>query len=206
MADMKITLDVVPDKFKECLDTSYKGHLDYEEGIKEALGFCKFLNNTVVINIDFDNILFHGDKIADAIEDYKNLYDDSLTFSVTSSSFKVWDINYPELINLLHELFNEYDNLCDEYDHAFIMEYLEQNKELPERDLYVVSLGETNREAQLENFGVYLWENYLDGQSNIEDMAELGELSEYITINYVALAHDFIGEWEETATYAYRSL
>lgn len=206
MADMKITLDVEPDKFKECLNDYYKDALDSTDNVSEVLSFCKFLNNTIIVSIDFDDILIYGSIIVDVIESYKNLYDDKITFSVSSDLFKVWDITYSELINLLQDIFDKYDILCDEYDHAFIMEYLEENKELPERDLCVVSLGETNRDAQLENFGLYLWKHYLDFRDRLESADNLSEIMKYIKIDYVSLARDFVKDWEETATYAYKSM
>lgn len=209
MADMKITLEGIDSEeflgtAKQVIDNDNDYNLSNDsERIAVYDDFFDTVNiddNTVTIRTDYD--AYAVSVIYDTLQ-----HVDFLRASIESSDFKtlIFD-DQLDFLTLLGDFFTSYGDISGEYDHAFIWEYLEENKELPEHDLHVVSLGKTNRDAQLENFGLYLWEHYLDFRDRLESADNLSEIMKYIKIDYVSLARDFIKDWEETGTYAYKSM
>lgn len=96
----------------------------------------------------------------------------------------------------LEELEGELDN----YPVDFIAEYLKDNRgALFMEDLEVVALEGETRDEELENFGRYILDSGM-----MPELAEALDSSSYLEVNYYSLGHDFLHDYDETKSYAYR--
>lgn len=88
----------------------------------------------------------------------------------------------------------------DEYPVYFIAEYLKDNNgALFMDDLDVVALEGETREQEFENFGRYFVDNGF-----MPELEEALDSSLYLEVDYFALGHDFLRDYDETKSYAYR--
>ena len=105
------------------------------------------------------------------------------------------------------EMFVEYvstflDRLVelDDYPVDFIAEYLKDNHgALFMDDLDVVALEGETREQEFENFGRYLVDH-----GYMPELETALESSPYLEVDYYSLGWDFLNDYSETESYAYR--
>lgn len=87
-----------------------------------------------------------------------------------------------------------------EYPVDFIAEYLKDNNgALFMEDLDVIALEGETREQEFENFG-----RYLVDQGFMPELETALESSPYLEVDYYSLGRDFLSEYSETKSYAYR--
>lgn len=102
----------------------------------------------------------------------------------------------PTFLDRLAELEEE----LDYYPVDFIAEYLKDNHgALFMEDLVVVALEGETREEELENFGRYILDSGM-----MSELAEALDSSSYLEVNYYSLGQDFLHDYSETKSYAYR--
>ena len=98
----------------------------------------------------------------------------------------------PTFLDRLEEL--------EEYPVYFIAECLKENKGyIFMDDLEVVALEGETREEELENFGRYILDS-----GYMPELEEALDRSPYLEVNYYSLGHDFLHDYNETKSYAYR--
>ena len=87
-----------------------------------------------------------------------------------------------------------------EYPVDFIAEYLKDNNgELFMDDLEVIALEGETRDQEFENFGRY----FVD-QGFLPELEAALENSSYLEVDYYSLGRDFLNDYSETKSYAYR--
>lgn len=102
----------------------------------------------------------------------------------------------PTFLYRLEELEGELDN----YPVDFIAEYLKDNNgALFMEDLDVVALEGETREQEFENFGRYFVDNGF-----MPELETALESSPYLEVDYYSLGRDFLSDYSETESYAYR--
>ena len=88
----------------------------------------------------------------------------------------------------------------DDYPVDFIAEYLKDNHgALFMEDLDVVPLEGETRDEEIENFGRYILDSGM-----MPELEEALDNSLYLEVNYYPLGHDFLHDYSETKSYAYR--
>lgn len=88
----------------------------------------------------------------------------------------------------------------EDYPVDFIAEYLKETKgAIFMENLEVVALEGETREEELENFG-----RYIIDQGFLPELEAALESSLYLEVDYFALGHDFLHDYNETESYAYR--
>ena len=87
----------------------------------------------------------------------------------------------------------------DDYPVDFIAEYLKDNRDIFMEDLEVVALEGETREQEFENFG-----RYLVDQGFLPELETALESSPYLEVDYYSLGWDFLNDYSETESYAYR--
>lgn len=88
----------------------------------------------------------------------------------------------------------------DDYPVDFIAEYLKDNNgALFMYDLEVIALEGETRGQEFENFGRY----FVD-QGFLPELEAALESSSYLEVDYYSLGQDFLNDYSETKSYAYR--
>ena len=87
----------------------------------------------------------------------------------------------------------------DDYPVDFIAEYLKDNRDIFMEDLEVVALEGETREQEFENFGRYLVDH-----GYMPELETALESSPYLEVDYYSLGRDFLNDYSETESYAYR--
>ena len=88
----------------------------------------------------------------------------------------------------------------DEYPVDFIAEYLKDNNgAIFMDDLNVIALEGETRAQEIENFGRYILDNGF-----MPELEAALESSSYLEVDYYSLGHDFLHDYDETKSYAYR--
>ena len=95
----------------------------------------------------------------------------------------------------LEELEGELDN----YPVDFIAEYLKDNRDIFMEDLDVVALEGETREQEFENFGRHIVDS-----GYMPELEEALDSSSYLEVDYYSLGRDFLNDYSETKSYAYR--
>lgn len=86
------------------------------------------------------------------------------------------------------------------YPVGFIAEYLKENNgAIFMEDLEVVALEGETRDEELENFGRHIVDS-----GYMPELEEALDNSLYLEVNYYTLGHDFLHDYSETKSYAYR--
>ena len=87
-----------------------------------------------------------------------------------------------------------------DYPVYFIAECLKENKgSIFMDDLEVVALEGETRDEEIENFGRYILDS-----GYMPELEEALDSSTYLEVNYYSLGHDFLQDYNETKSYAYR--
>lgn len=88
----------------------------------------------------------------------------------------------------------------EDYPVYFIAECLKENKgSIFMEDLEVVALEGETREEEIENFGRYILDS-----GYMPELEEALDSSHYLEVNYYTLGQDFLHDYNETKSYAYR--
>ena len=111
-----------------------------------------------------------------------------------------WADMFVEDVSAFLDRLEELEEKLDDYPVYFIAEYLKVNNgALFMEDLEVVPLEGETREEELENFGRYILDS-----GRMPELEEALDNSLYLEVDYFALGHDFLHDYNETKSYAYR--
>lgn len=110
-----------------------------------------------------------------------------------------WADMFVEDVSTFLDRLEELEEL-GEYPVDFIAEYLKDNNgELFMDDLEVIALEGETRDQEFENFGRY----FVD-QGFLPELEAALENSSYLEVDYYSLGRDFLNDYSETKSYAYR--
>ena len=111
-----------------------------------------------------------------------------------------WVDMFVEDVSTFLDRLEELEGELDNYPVDFIAEYLKDNYgAIFMDDLEVVALEGETREEEIENFGRYILDS-----GYMPELEEALDSSSYLEVNYYSLGHDFLIDYDETKSYAYR--